>query len=248
MRHYVLTRSAYGTAWDLEANARRLDMTRAVTIASMGDQTSKDWTWLVLMDDGDPLGSERRRLFESAGVPVRFLAMRSESTRSVAAVEAYRAPWNDLIGLRDEPIAMTRLDDDDGLADWAIASIGQAAMRIAKRTVLMLPRGVRVFDGRYIIVRHDSNAMQTLVTPPGDTLHVYAYPHRKARAIAPVRTVDPRIGWVWSRHADTISGWRTAESPIDDRIRRMFAIDWSVFGPSTPGHRLRGVPAGRHFR
>ena len=41
MRFYVLTRSAYGPAWDLDANRRRLAVTRAVTAAAMRAQTDQ---------------------------------------------------------------------------------------------------------------------------------------------------------------------------------------------------------------
>lgn len=249
MRHYVLTRSAYGLAWDAEANRRRLAVTEGVTVASMAAQANRDWTWLVALDRCDPFREERRAVFESAGVPVAFLDVESAGTRQVAAAEAYRADWNALIGPRDETIAMTRLDDDDALAPWALTRIAVAASRAMGRWALMLPHGVRVWNGRYAIVRHRSNAMQTLVTPPGDSLHVYAYGHRKVLEVAPVRTVDPRLGWLWSRHPDTISGWHTADRVLTDHIRSLFPVDWSVFGVAEGRTRIPVTGgSGRYFR
>lgn len=254
MRQFVLTRSAYGSAWDLEANRRRLAMTRAVTVPSMAAQTSKRWEWLVAIDISDPLATERMALFESAGVPVRFVEVRSTADRAAAAVEAYRAPWSEVIGHRHDTVAMTRLDDDDALAPWAMAKIGRAAAGTTTRTVLIMPRGVRVFEGRITLVTHESNAMHTLVTPPGDTLHVYAYGHRDVTGRkgkpkpAPVKRIDTRLAWVWSRHADTISGWHEAAYPLMDAVRDLFPIDWSIFGPVPEGKVGKPVRLGVRFR
>ena len=247
MRHYVLTRSAYGPAWDIDANRRRLAVTLGITVRSMAAQTNRNWQWLIALDRCDPLRDERRAAFESAGVPVSFIDVESSADRSRAAADAYRADWNSLIGERFEAIAMTRLDDDDAFAPWAMQRVHDAALKITDRTVLMLPTGIRVWGGRCTLVRHQSNAMQTLVTPTGDTLHVYAYLHRKVRDIAPVRTVDPRIAWVWSRHEDTISGWRQADGPIHQKVKDLFPIDWSIFGQPGPAPKRRSL-TGRSFR
>lgn len=245
MRQYVLTRSAYGPAWTYEANRRRLAITTGITVAAMAAQ-DPGWTWLVVMDRADPLRDDRRRAFLSANVPVRFLDIDSEATdRSSAAVEAYRAPWGELIGDRDEQIAMTRLDDDDALAPWVMARIRDALPKTVRRTVLVMPHGIRVWNGRCTPVRHESNAMQTLVTPPGDTLHVYDYGHRMARTVAPIRRLDTRIAWLWARHEDTISGWHSSESPIPSSIRAMFPVDWSLL--EGQWSKVGGSP-GRYFR
>jgi hypothetical protein len=241
-----MTRSAYGPAWDKESNRRRLEVTIGVTVASMAAQTSRDWTWIVLLDRNDPLKAERKAAFESAGVPVKFFTIASKTTdRAAAAVEAYRAPWGKHLGKRDDTVAMTRLDDDDALAPWAIERIAASAPKVRRRTVLILPVGVRVWGGRYTLVTHLTNAMQTLVTLPDDDLHVYGYLHRRARHVAKVRAIDTRPGWVWTRHPDTISGWKTAEKDVTDRMRVAFPIDWTLL--ATPRQNAAG-PAGRYFR
>lgn len=245
MRQFVLTRSAYGPAWSLEANRRRLAITRGVTVASMAPQRT-GWTWLVVMHRDDPLRAERRLAFLSANVPVRFLDIDSDTTnRAEAAVEAYRAPWEQLIGDRDEQVAMTRLDDDDALAPWVVGKIRDAVPKLSTRTVLVMPHGIRVWNGRCTAVRHESNAMQTLVTPPGDALHVYSYPHRQVRSVAPVHRLDIRLAWLWARHEDTISGWHSSESPIPSSIRSMFPVDWSLLDGQWS--KVAGNP-GRCFR
>lgn len=242
-----MTRSAYGPAWDLEANRRRLEVTRGVTVASMRAQTGKDWTWLVALDRHDPLYDERRAVFMSAGVAARFLDIETDThDRAVAAVAGYRAPWADIIGSRDTRVAMTRLDDDDALAPWALERIATVAAKVPRRMALILPRGLRVWNGRCTLVRHDSNAMQTLVTPPRDELHVYEYLHRQVRKAAPTRGIDNRLGWVWTRHQDTISGWHNADTPIPAKFRDLFPIDWRLLEGQPLA--LAGGPPGRYFR
>lgn len=247
MRHLVLTRSAYGSAWDIESNARRLTVTRAVTVASMAAQTDKDWSWLVAIDCNDPLKAERKAAFASAGVPVKFLEVTTLGDRSTAAFDLYAADWARLIGSRSKAVAMTRLDDDDALAPWAIERLRHVAPDQKVRTALIFPMGIRVWMGCYTLVRHESNAMQTLVTQPGDDMHVYGYGHRSVGKHARIRRAGTDIAWVWSRHPDTISDWHSADPhPVDANIRARFAIDWSIFGePDPKGARGAG---GRFFR
>lgn len=237
MRHVVLTRSAYGPAWNRAANLRRLRLTEAVTARLMRQQyDARPWTWIVLLDERDPFLRGRMDVFEASApqfVPLIWtppddpnLRRRVRVMRSAAA--DYRAPWRSAIGPADEFTLMTRLDDDDGLTPDALRRYQQAACGLTERTVLMLPRGVRVWANRYSPVRHDRNAMHTLVTPPGDEMTVYDYGHTRVRAIAPVVDVDQRPGWLWVRHRDTISGWHQADRPLTREIRRLFPVDWSA--------------------
>ncbi len=154
----------------------------------------------------------------------------SASTTTVQriAAAAYRAPWREVIGDRSDRVLMTRLDDDDGLAPDALARYQAASRPITKRTILMLPKGVRVWRGLYADVRHPRNAMHTLVTPPGDDTCVYDYGHAKCDRAAPIVTVDERWGWLWVRHRDTISGYKRAERPISSAVRATFPVDWKA--------------------
>lgn len=231
MRHYVLTRSIYGPEWTAEENARRLAVTRAVTVPLMAAQTCRNWTWVVALHPDDPLLAQRRAAFKSAAPAYRELLWspgEETSPQSVAA-RAYRGvPWNEAIGPRNTTILQTRLDDDDGLVTEAIHRYQVAVKRPSPlpAMILMMPRGVRVWDGRYSFVRHNCNAMHTLVTEPGNALGVYDYGHTACRRAAPVKTVGNRLGWLWVRHRDTISGWKLADQPISEAIRRAFPVDW----------------------
>ncbi|MEO8247207.1 MAG: glycosyltransferase [Chloroflexota bacterium] len=216
-------------------------MTRAVTLPLMAAQTTRDWTWIVLLDDRDPLLAERQRAFASAAPNFLPLIWRPEvesnnvGLRQRLAAADYRAPWRELVGPADDTVLTTRLDDDDGLVPDAVARYQRAARGITQRTILMLPIGIWLSAGHYSVVRHDRNAMHTLVTPPGDDGTVYDYGHTRVREIAPVVMVDGLPGWVWARHRDTISGGRTPgpygprPRPVNETIRKMAPIDWAAF-------------------
>lgn len=238
MRLYVLTRSAYGPAWSLDANRRRLEVTRAVTARLLAAQTDRDWTWVVLVDERDPLRAEREALVAASAPRSRVIpwspppaplpaawdrhGARTNTVQRIAA-EAYRADW----GIpHDEAVVQVRLDDDDGLIPTALARYREATR--PRREVLMLPRGIRVWRGRYSVVRHECNAMHALVTPPGDTLSVYAYGHTNVARVAPVRMLSPELGWIWVRHGDTISGHRKADRGLTAGVRQMFPVDWKA--------------------
>lgn len=243
MRHYLLTRSAYGSAWTVDANERRLAITRGITIPSVACQSGV--RWIVALHRDDPMLAERRCAYQSSGVPVSFLYVDSPSLKpATVAFEAYNAEWREAIGRRDEAVAMTRLDDDDALAPDAFARLRERFAGLRQRTALVFPCGIRVWAGRYTRVVHRSNAMQTLVTMPGDITTVYDYGHRYVSRAATVRNVDRQPGWLWFRHPDVISGWKMAEEPIDGWVRGLFPIDWSLVGDPV------GAPArgGRRFQ
>lgn len=239
----MFTRSAYGPEWALPANRRRLEVTRGVTVKMMRLQIVRDWRWVVLVDARDPLRDERAAVFASAGVDVEVLvwdrpkelhpapwdkrATRAHKLEQIAAT-AYRAGWRAARGPADEQVLMTRLDDDDALAATTLQRVQIAARDVVGRAILMHPMGYRVWKRRASIVRHDANAMATLVTPIGDDATVYDYGHTVARRFARVVVVDEEPAWLWARHRDTISGWKRREAPMTRELRELFPVDWSV--------------------
>lgn len=228
-----MTRSAFGPAWTAGSNMRRLRITRAVTARLMARQTCLEFTWVVLLDERDRFLSQRMALYREsvpAFVPIIWRPpdahIRGDQIHQRIAAADYRAPWRRAVGPADDTVLMTRLDDDDGLAPDAIARYQAAAAGRSARTILMLPEGIRVYHDRYSAVRHERNAMHTLLTPPGDDLCVYDYGHTTVASVAPIVMIDDRPGWIWVRHRDTISGWRKATSPITNQVRGAFPVDW----------------------
>jgi len=195
----------------------------------MAQQTARTWTWVVLLDERDPLLEERMALYRaSAPAFIPILRKSGIDDPSQRASADYKAPWRANLGPSDDMVLMTRLDDDDGFAPTGLLRYQLAARKTRRRTVLMFPAGVRVWSGRYSLVNHDKNAMHTLITPPGDELCVYDYGHTKVRQTVRVHTVDHVPAWLWVRHRDTLSGHREGRRPIDSFIRRMFPVDWSA--------------------
>ncbi len=240
MRHYVLTRSVYGPGWTSEANARRLEITRAVTARLMA-LLAVDWTWIVALHPDDPLLTARMAVFRDAApafIPLMWTPDALErvpwdrkpeadvTVTQLVAGAAYRAPWRSVMEPGDT--IQTRLDDDDGLAPDALRRYQRAAAGLTRRTVLLFPYGLRVYGSRYQAVPHRTNAMQSLVTFGDDLLCVYDYGHTRCREVAPVRIVDRQLGWLWVRHQDTISGWRGTRSRLTAGIRELFPIDWPL--------------------
>lgn len=243
MRHYVLTRSAYGREWTLERNRRRLALTAGVTARMMALQSTRDWTWIVCVDERDPLLDERVATFASAAPELRVIRwqrppqlaaapwdhrpQRAHRLEQVAAT-AYNAPWRKHVGLADDVVLMTRLDDDDALASDTLERVQAAAKDVTQRCIFMHPVGYRAFKGRFSLVRHESNAMHTLLTPPGDGSTVYDYGHTVARRYAPIVVVDEDPAWLWCRHRDTLSAWRQVNRTITGHLRQQFPVDWSL--------------------
>jgi hypothetical protein len=250
-RLYVLTRSAYSAdVWDKAAARRRLRMTAGVTVPCMAAQVERRWEWVVLMDETDPLGPQRQRVYEQAGVPVHFLTTRGgELSRAQAAMAAYRHPgWLEATSPRDRPTVMLRLDDDDALHPTTLARLWAAAQQHKtgrSRQAFMFPVGFRVYGQLYSSVRHESNAMAALLVPRGDTGTVYDYLHRRVHQHVPVQVVDSRPAWLWVRHPDTLSGWKVAQRPVDARLRKMFPVDWQLLAQLPGGPPS---PKGRAFR
>jgi len=243
VKHYVMTRSSYGPEWSRAANERRLMLTRAVTAALLKAQRgTPDWTWIVLLDSRDPLLEARMRVFREAAPHFEPITWEPTDVRAAewdkhgstatlpqrVAATAYRHPgWLELTP-RDQAVLQTRLDDDDGLTTDHFKRLLAATRGLAERTALMFPTGVRVWDGRQSFVRHDTNAMHSLWTPPGDETTIYSYGHRLVGRGQPVKVVDDEPAWLWVRHAHTISGWKKADFKITDGTRRMFPIDWAA--------------------
>lgn len=195
----------------------------------MAQQTAKRWTWVVLLDERDPLLEQRMALYrKSAPAFIPILRNAGPDDPSARAAADYRAPWRAQLGPADDQILMTRLDDDDGFSPTALLRYEIAARKENRRSVLMFPAGIRVWAGRYSLVNHDKNAMHTLVTPPRDEMCVYDYGHTKVRQTVRTVTVDRIPAWLWVRHRDTLSTWREAKRAIDPFVRKMFPVDWKA--------------------
>lgn len=255
MNHYVLTRAVYDPElWTEEANLRRLELMRHVTARSlMGNaRDGAPFDWVVQVHPADPFRAHRRRIVEQVGgwvvdfpnlpatAEMEALARgRRGGDREVLAVQAYRA-WQSALppGLK----LTTRIDDDDAFAYGALAKIQAVAWPLTKPTAIVQPVGIRILGGRYDVVRHASNAWQSLVS---ETATVYDHPHRRVAREYPVKLAGQQLSWLWVRHRDTLSGQFAAATPLTPDVMDLFPVDWSVLPPPA---RTKGKRGAVRFR
>lgn len=81
-------------------------------------------------------------------------------------------------------------------------------------------------------VRHERNAMSTLRIGNGPA-NVYDFAHVFASDFVPVTLIDEHIGWLWVRHATTLSGHRPdTDLVLPASIKRLFGVDWALLASS----------------
>lgn len=237
MRHYLLTRSAYAPTVPIALNRKRLALTRGVTARSLAAQTLRDVTWVVMVDDKDPLYAERVEVLRSAGLPL-ILAPPGNIVRD-AVHDVPWGPWSENLE-RDGPTLTTRIDDDDAFAPWVFETVRRKAeewtrRQPRRRLVLILPCGWRVASGR-INERHDRvSQFSTLYAPRNDQGTVMDMNHTRVRKLGRLGVVSVQPGWLWLRHEATRS--RNSRASMNDRdhmvhipdqVRRQFPVDWDL--------------------
>lgn len=254
VNHYVQTRSAYSPTWPLDANRRRLELLKRVTVPSLAAQTSKNWTWAVTLNTDDPLLEERREAYCSVGVSTVFAYWEdymsdNPERKAIPGFPWYQKTWNqseerkiaykyltegrriweEVLPLGKKPMLMTRLDDDDALEPTALYRAARRAefqRKSAERIIWVFPEGFRYFHGRYVPYTHPTNMMMTIQTWPPDTFNAMSVEHNHAPKFGVVREIDKHPSWLWIRHGDAISGKAECDFPVDDKIREIFPIDW----------------------
>lgn len=264
MNHYVLTRAVYDPElWDEAANRRRFELMRGITARSLAAQeiTPEPFEWVVQVHPGDPLLNHRRRVVESVGGRIilttgepptpelrRLAATRGDGptgrARELLAVAAYRG-WAAELGESDGLRLTTRIDDDDAFAPGALRIVQERAARLKFSGILVHPTGFRVYAGRYDIVRHDTNAWQTYAAFGEDNTVVYDYPHRRARAYAPLIFISGSPQWLWVRHEDALSDHLGAAQPLTREVMDVFPIEWGLLPAPA---RTKGRPGLRRFK
>lgn len=218
MRHFVLTRSAYGPAYDLEANRRRLAITLAVTVPAMAAQWDRAWTWCVLLDPDDPLRAEREAAFSSAGSTLFLDGRLDPSTRQDdTALGAWALPP----GAR----LTTRLDDDDAIAPWFLDAMARTLP--PRQSILAMPRGWWYARGRVRPLHYVKNMFLSLWSPDG-AHHIMETAHTSATRLGPTVVLEDRPSWLWVRHADARGGLLQARKRPGPEVRATFPIDWAA--------------------
>lgn len=236
MKHYLLTRSAYGPDVPLDVNQRRLDLLQGVTVRSLAAQTERNVTWLVLIDPRDPLLDERTKVLESAGLPL-ILATAGSLERSLPK-DRPKGSWAEHIDW-SESVMTSRLDDDDAIAPWVLFRFHDNGLarerKRGRRIVWIMTDGWRVARGK-AARRHDPVAQfSSLFAPFGDHATIMDINHTSVARLGIVRQASPEPAWLWLRHADTRSvnsrsfGYQgETMRPLTKTIRATFDVDWEL--------------------
>lgn len=237
MRHYVLTRCAYAPSYPLADNRRRLEIMKATVVPSLRSQTTRDLTWLVLVDPEDPLLEERREVIASAGLPA-IVEPAGQLVREGIHDKPF-APWARYIDFSSQTLT-TRLDDDDGLATYALERVQEAAHGCRESVVWTLPVGYRVVGYRAFRIEWPLAQFGTLAVPPRVKRTVFDASHQQVGHLGPLvpATTDP--AWLWIRHRLTRSRVQVGRQTmlngrtegrglrITPAVSDPFAIDWQM--------------------
>ncbi len=241
MKHYLLSRSAYGPEVSLEFNRYRLGLTAGITVPSLAAQTRHDVTWLVLVDPADPLIEERTEVLKRSGLDV--LVEPAKDIKREARFDEPWGPWHDYLDWSDA-LLTSRIDDDDAYAPWVLDTFRESAERYTAsrrargaRRIFVLPVGYRVADGR-VNLRHDRvNQFSTMYAPRGDKACIMDMNHSAVRRLARVIILSRKPSWLWFRHdgarsAGSNASTRNRETMVapSDEVRRTFPIDWAKVG------------------
>jgi hypothetical protein len=198
-------------------------------------------TWIVLIDEDDPLYDERVDVLRSAGFPLEL-----RPPGSLERVDSQRdrpfGPWCDYLDF-SESVLTTRIDDDDAFAPWALQRVRHLAdawdarfqNRRGRRRLWVLADGYRVKDGK-ANPRHDTrNQFATMYAPRNDRASVMDMNHTSSHRLGQVIAVRSEPAWIWLRHDEARSNGSGATNsrpeslmPITDEMRNAFDIDWSL--------------------
>lgn len=237
MRHYLLTRSAYGPDVPLDVNRRRLDLLRGITVRSLAVQTERNLEWLVLIDPRDPLLAERLDVLRAAGYPLI-----TGSAEKMERVHHFDKPWGPWAKYIDwsEAVLTSRIDDDDAYAPFALATFRGRAdrwgnARRARRRTWCMETGWRLWHG--LANQRTDRLSQFLATwaPRGDHTTVMDMNHTGIRTLGTVNHIAGPPAWLWLRHdlarsVNSAASHRDREAmrPITRVLRDSFDIDWSL--------------------
>jgi hypothetical protein len=239
MRHYILTRSAFGPGTPPAANRRRLALLEGVTVPSLRAQTNRDVTWIVLVDPRDVLVKARIAAIESAGLPC-IIRPAGNMLRRGGADRPQTPRWAANIDWTDGPILTTRLDDDDAFVPETLAWIRLAAASVppTSRIVWTLPAGWRVAGRLVERVTYPVPMFCTLQVPVDRKRQVINdVSHLSAAKLAPMHVATDEPAWLWVRHDLTRShqnmrpgfsiGGLGMEEPTRE-LKARFPIDWDL--------------------
>lgn len=192
--HFVLVRSQ---ATDATISRQRLDIFAQTMLPSLQQQQATDTPLqvVVAVDSTDPLLAKRKAAWQTCGHDVRFVAV--DNVTDSRFVIDWQLPDN--TGKR----LLTRLDDDDLISvDFLRLTQAEAAGPYS-RAVLEWPNGYVWHSGTLHRLRNPCHNNISIVTVGSET--PYDADHKSWQGAWPVFPVNDSRGWVWVRHATTMT-------------------------------------------
>ena len=207
----------------------RLAFFDQVTYASVVSQTTRDFQWLVLLDD---------RCSPEFRADIEYLA--DDVFTPVWTHETFRRDSfaDHVAAVTDAPyLITTRIDSDDAMAVDFMETV-QAQFARQDRLFVNLTRGIQVDrSGAVYLSDQLSNPFISLVErrEPGrlpDT--VYVAKHARARAKGPIREVRAPVMWMQVVHdlnvSNIVNGPRIAPGVVGERFRVDLTYDADIGG------------------
>lgn len=193
-QHVVLVQSAYH---DEQLSRDRLDITKHTAIPSLMAQTARP-SVNVSVFAADPLLDERKAAWEQTGLDVRFTLRDVPETPIRLATAEIGDNWDLPEGPR---LAVTRMDDDDGIPVDYIAITQKSILECKlNHAVFTWPLGYSSYRGRLwkANTKRIPNQFATIVS--NDAYHPHMMPEymlgRFFHIVVPCRS----RGWIWIRH------------------------------------------------
>lgn len=229
IQHFILTRSCYRQT-DLKYLRYRFKLMKQLCGASLAGQTRQDFTWIVRTNPDSPLTEETAAYFHSLSFPVACLCSPLPSRDTSDAIFTRDADWKAVIQSRLLPetthVLTTRLDDDDALAPNFVERLRRKVKESASPVAWNFPVGyvltLSTTKGSFArLWRFEKNQFASLISPAEPLVIVNDAKHGNIDTLGPIRLVDDRPAFVWTRHPHTKSagGRSRAEIPVRDLMK-----------------------------
>jgi hypothetical protein len=212
--------------------AGRFDLFERYCLPSIAAQTTRDFHWVVYLDEETP--PEFRERIEACRAVFPFVPYFT----GFFPAEGWPRSLRELLGQPTPWLLTTRFDSDDALAVDHVARL-QAAVETAAptaRTSFNLTHGVVIEDGRVYAHAHPSNAFASWLEPwDGSARTCMSINHMRMAEHGQVLQVGGPAAWLQVVHGGNVSnkvrGRRVGPEVVRDR-----------FPPEVPG-RLRASSA-----
>lgn len=197
--------------------AQRTALFGRYTVPSVRGQVAHRPHWIVYLDPASPewLLAHMDEL-RSGGVLTPIL-------RTSVDGDELRHDIRVTTGREEGTLVTTNLDNDDGLSiDFALR-LRAAAMTVARRSALYVPRGLILHNDRVFLHRDRYNAFCSVVEDLRTADTCWLDWHNRLHRHMPTHAVDGGPGWLQVVHGDNVSNRVRGHRVDPDVYRSLFA-------------------------